>query len=398
MGVIIVGCGVIGLFTAYFLRGKGYNITIVCRDIPGVSSKANAGIVTASFTPAPWPGFATLLRALVGLGGPLAVSFREILGIEGLDWALRAYRARGGRADVLKAMAYRSLALFHELLRELRGVSYRRGVLALFLRAHDAELHSKLHGGKVIGSDEVKSFGFDGLEAGVLAEDEIALDPMGLLKALRESLAECTFLDDMVVGIRERDERVEVVLGRGDIIRGDYVIVASGAWAPMLLRKLGVRIPIKPARGIATLLKTPKPPTAYPAILEDYGIVVSPIPEGFTRVTGFFELKGFNLEWSNRRLKWIEGVIWRHVPTLRGYRIESVETGFRPCTPDMIPIIGELPGHRGLYVAIGHCRLGVTLAPVTGEVISSMMTGVKPTLPDYVIESISPHRLIGSPR
>lgn len=256
MRIIIVGCGIIGLATAYSLRDKGYDITIVCHDIPGVSSKANAGIVTASFTPSPWPGFITLLKALIGSAGPLAIGLREVLSLEGLNWALKAYRAKGGRIDILKSMAYRSLALYENLLRRLGDISYRRGVLALFSKASDAELHSKLHGGRILRADEVKSLGFEGFEAGVLAEDEIALDPVMLVDSLRRELSEHTFLDDMVTSIKRLGNEVKVLLERGDSIKSDHVIIASGAWTPGIVRNLGVRIPVKPARGLTTLLKT----------------------------------------------------------------------------------------------------------------------------------------------
>jgi glycine oxidase len=109
-----------------------------------------------------------------------------------------------------------------------------------------------------------------------------------------------------------------------------------------------------------------------PAILEDYGIVVLPVREDLTIVSSFFEFKGFTLEWSEERLKWLKGVLLEHVPTLRDARLEGYQTGFRPCTPDMLPVVGELPGFKNIYIAIGPCRLGVILASVTAELVLSI--------------------------
>ncbi len=391
MKVGVIGCGIIGLFTAYFLRARGFDVVIICRDLPGSSSKANGGIITVSFTPAPWPGFLRLLRALLSFGGPLAIDIREL----DLRWLVEAYRARGGRVDVLKVLARRSLELYKNIVREL-DVEYYEGVLALYARLEDAETHVKLHGGRLVDNTRLRELGFEGFEAGVLAEDEIALDPLSLLEALWGFARGCEVVDRVAVGLEPIGGKVRVALENGDTRSFDAVVVASGAWSSRVLEKLKVRIPLKPARGLAFLARVEKPPVGAPAILEDYGVVISPIPRGFTRISSFFELKGFSLEWSEERLKWLRGVISRHVPSLKGYEFENPQTGFRPCTPDMIPVIGELPNARGIYVAIGHCRLGVTLAPVTGELVTSMISGVKPPLPEDILGYLSPTRFLSS--
>ncbi len=68
---------------------------------------------------------------------------------------------------------------------------------------------------------------------------------------------------------------------------------------------------------------------------------------------------------------------------------------FRPCTPNMLPVVGELPGSKNIYLATGHCRLGVTLAPVTAELILSRLQGARSELPVDVVEIVSPRRFIG---
>ncbi len=393
MKVGVLGCGVIGLFTAYFLKARGIDVTIVCRDLPGSSSKANGGIVTVSFTPAPWPGFTRLMSALLGFGGPIAIGFRELLSLEGFRWFLNAYRARGSKVEVLKALARKSLDLFKTLLPKL-NIEYSEGVLALFTRREDAEARAKLHGGMLIDDIKVKELGFENFGAGVLAKDEIALDPIGLLEALWKFHEGYEVVENLVVNLKPTEDGVKVVLEDGSTRRFDVVVLTSGAWSSRILERLHTRIPLKPARGLAFLVKTEKPKVNVPAILEDYGVVVSPIPRGFTRISCFFELKGFSLRWSKKRLEWLRNVISKHVPGLRDYEIKDFQTGFRPCTPDMLPVVGELPNIKGVYVATGHCRLGVTLAPVTGELITSMISGVKPELPEDILRMVSPTRFI----
>ena len=392
MKVGVLGCGVIGLTVAYFLESRGFDVNLVCSDLPGGSSKASGGIITVSFTPTPWPGLVNILKALMGFGGPLAIGPRELLSVSGLRWLLGAYKASGGRVDVVKALASRSLQLYKELLGRL-NVRYSQGVIALYSRGENAEAHARLHGGRLAYRDEVEALGFKGFEAGVVAGDEVAVDPVELLEALRSTLTS-RVLEDTVVNLKPVGDGVEVALEKGGLLRLDSVIVALGAWSSGILEKLNVRIPLKPARGLALRLKTPEPPVGMPAILEDYGIVVSPAREDLTIVSSFFELKGFTLEWSEGRLKWLKSILSEHVPALRDARLEGYQTGFRPCTPDMLPVVGELPGSKNIYIATGHCRLGVTLAPVTAELILSRIQGAKPELPVDTMEIVSPGRFI----
>jgi glycine/D-amino acid oxidase-like deaminating enzyme len=77
-----------------------------------------------------------------------------------------------------------------------------------------------------------------------------------------------------------------------------------------------------------------------------HGVVVSPVRGDLTIVSSFFEFKGFALEWSEGRLKWLKSVLSEHVPALRDARLEGYQTGFRPCTPDMLPVVGGFQALR----------------------------------------------------
>lgn len=129
-----------------------------------------------------------------------------------------------------------------------------------------------------------------------------------------------------------------------------------------------------------------------PALLEDYGIAVVQHDTRTVRVTGFFELRNLGPEFSAGRRRWLTETTMRHVRGLAGARLVETGVGYRPCTPDQLPLIGRVPGYGNCFVASGNCRLGVTLAPVTGFLISSMIEGAVPEEEEDVLALTDPAR------
>jgi D-amino-acid dehydrogenase len=110
-----------------------------------------------------------------------------------------------------------------------------------------------------------------------------------------------------------------------------------------------------------------------PGLLEDYGIGLAQHDKTTLRLTGFFEMVGFHKDFSEKRKNWLLERFKKHVTKSDQVRIVQSGVGYRPCTPDQIPVIGRIPGYSNAYVASGHCRLGVTLAPATGNIIKAMI-------------------------
>ena len=141
--------------------------------------------------------------------------------------------------------------------------------------------------------------------------------------------------------------------------------MTAGAATPELLRPFGLKVPIVPAKGYSLTLKGEGVAPRTALYLCEPKVGVSGYVDG-VRIAGIFELPGRDLEVDRRRVGYI---LDDTLPFLRGWQPApgEVETqgwaGFRPATPDSLPLLGPVPGQNGLYVAAGHGMLGVTLAP-----------------------------------
>ena len=146
-----------------------------------------------------------------------------------------------------------------------------------------------------------------------------------------------------------------------------------------ILAPLGYNPKVLPARGVVLLYDSGgRKIVPMPTLLEDYGIALVQHESGTVRLTSFFEMTGYKEEFAEDRKAWLEGTGRTHLPALAGLKRIHEGTGFRPCTPDQMPVIGRVPGYDNLFVATGNCRLGITLAPVTAYIIRALVDGVEP--------------------
>ncbi|MDM7274504.1 MAG: FAD-binding oxidoreductase [Thermoprotei archaeon] len=245
-----------------------------------------------------------------------------------------------------------------------------------------------------MGGEELEELGYRGFGAGLLVEEEFALDPEKLYNSMKGLLENygVKFVDDRVLRVSE-DGRVRLSLAKTGTLEAGYAVIACGSWVGELTKPLGYDPEVEPARGLVAKFPLKETIVKGPGLLEDYGIAVQQHPStGTLRVTGFFELLGFNESWTRGRVEWLIENVRRHLRGLEGVRVEGFElsTGFRPCTPTMTPIIGFIPGSGRILVASGHCRLGLTLAPATGELVRDFIEGSKPKLSQEAVRELKP--------
>ena len=389
--VTVVGGGVVGLFTAYHLSLRGYSVAVV-DDARSNATRASGGLVTPSFASASGAGIATIVKGLLGLG---AFKVSPLWALRNLGWVKEAV-ARRASLEAIRVLAEASLGEYLELLaRDLQGVYWRRGIIGLFRSPSEASGFAALVGGRVMDGEELREAGIEGL-AGVFLEREAFVDPDGLLEALSRRLSDLrvSLYPSRSSKVFVEGERAGVSLDSGDRLVSDWVVVAAGSRSGEILKRLGYSLPLAPARGLAIIARAGKTHTMYPALLEDYGVVVAPLPGARYRITGFFELVGYKARWGRRRKAWLMRVVERHLPGLLGGRthIEREVTGYRPCTPDQAPIVGRLPGAERVIVNTGHCRLGVTLAPATARLVADIIDGREKKEWSPVLGPLSPSR------
>ena len=217
-------------------------------------------------------------------------------------------------------------------------------------------------------------------DGAVLYRQDGRVDPEALLHRL------ATYLRNQGVAIQEgvtaagfetQGDRVQSVHTATGPIHADEVVLAAGAWTGRLASALGLRVPVQPARGYSVTVPAPDGGPRLPTILTDEKLTITPMP-GRLRFAGTLALAGFDATVDARRAAPIQALAERYAPDAAEHA--PVWSGFRPCSPDGLPIIGRSPRHRNLTLATGHGMMGITLAPITGDLVAHLVSGTTPPL------------------
>jgi D-amino-acid dehydrogenase len=158
----------------------------------------------------------------------------------------------------------------------------------------------------------------------------------------------------------------------------EEVVLASGAWSPILARELGLKLSLQAGKGYRIDIHRPTPVT-LPAILMEAKVAVTPM-EGFTRLAGTMEFSGINHNIRKNRVAAIARLAEKYYQDFEVHpqEEERAACGLRPVTPDGLPYIGRVSHWKNLSLATGHAMMGWSLGPVTGRLISEIVSE-KPT-------------------
>lgn len=409
MKVVVVGAGMIGLCSAWYLRRSGCDVTVVAVDEPGAGASAvNAGwVVPALSGPVPGPGVLSgSLRWMLNPASPFYVRPRPSPSFVRWLLAFRSHcnaRDYAAGLDALAELNRRTLALYDGLAAD--GLAFQRaaaGLVMAFRSRRDFE-----H--ELAGMDWLGRFGFpapvvdepqviepalsDEIQAAFLLPGERHVDPASLTAALVRDLASggvamrratVRSIDAPVGRNAQPGGQVRLLVDAGgdetggspEVLAADAAVIAAGAWTPLVVRSLRVRVPIIAGKGYALDFESSPVRPAHPVYLHEDRVAVSPYPDHL-RLSGTMELTGIDQSVSPRRTAAIARAGARG---LRGWpagaRPARVAAGMRPLTPDGLPVIGRVA--PGVFVAAGHAMLGVTLGPATGEGIAQLVGGERP--------------------
>jgi glycine oxidase len=367
--VIIVGGGVIGCATAYYLTQAGASVTIVERgEVGGEASGASAGILgTADPIIEPGPLLDLCLVSLP-LHRPLAEALRQETGIdvEYLPCGILRVALTDEDADNLRAAVGP-----HGLWGVMQWVDSGA------LRGLEPRVSPEARGG--VYCPDFPQVNAQRLTL-ALAQAAVARGAV-----LRMGLAVTGFLTSgsRVIGVRTRE---------GKMMAGQ-VLLAAGAWTGVLGRRLGLSLPVKPMRG--QMLAFPNFTSPVRHILEEENAgYVAPRANGFLFVGSTVDDVGFRRNTTARELAGLHKMAASLVPSLAYAEVASDWAGLRPGSPDHLPIVGPIPGWEGLSVASGHFRRGVLLSPITGRLMAQWLTEGRT---DMSLEPFSPARFAASP-
>lgn len=403
--IVVIGGGVIGVCTAYFLARREARVTLLQRgEVADGASRGNAGMISPGHPPINAPGRGLqALRSLRDPLSPLYVAPRWDPGLFRWLWSFSRWCSEQHLEYSMRSLAPLGLAtpeLFDEIVdTERLDCDYRRsGYLEICRTPRGLENVRK-------ESSLIARHGFEARElsreelrereptvrsdvaGGFVHAEGSTVNPGRFVVAL----AEAATRRGAVIRPHTPIDRIEVGDGRvvavrteeGERVLADVVITATGSYGGRLLGDLGCGLPIQPAKGYhedRDPARAGTPPLSLPCLLVENSVFCTPMDD-FVRFAGTLEFSGLNHEVRPERLGQLMRSASLYYDGVAAAAPMDVWVGLRPCTPDGLPVVGQVPGIGGLYAATGHGMLGLTLGPVTGKLLSEQILDGSASLP-----------------
>jgi len=401
--VLVIGGGAIGICAAHYLRERDLRVTLIEKgEICSGSSYGNGGLIVPSHcVPLAAPGgVSKALRGMFDPESPFRVKPRLDLDLLAWLWKFRGACNRRhvqAAAPVLSALTLASLQLYEELAaREDLAFGFRKKGLLRVFNTRD---------GFESGVDDARILQSAGVETRTVNADEIGeLEPNVRIRAVGgvffpqdAHLIPVRFVLELardaekrgveihtsteVLGIETSGREITVVkTSRGDFSARE-IVLAGGAWSPGIVRGLNLRLPIQPAKGYSITIKRPSPCPEIPISFGEASAGLTPMGDTL-RFAGTVELAGLDLSVDTRRVAAILKAVPIYLPELDPQKFELIEIwrGLRPFTPDGLPYLGRPRGYENLIVAAGHAMIGMSLAPITGRLVSQLVAKENPEL------------------
>ncbi|MFM0278947.1 FAD-binding oxidoreductase [Paraburkholderia sediminicola] len=396
--VIVLGAGIVGVSSALHLQDRGRRVALVDRRGPGEeTSFGNAGLIErSSVVPYGFPrDLGTLLRYMRNQSTDLYWDYKALPSfatwLARFWWASSPERLEAAARDMLPLI--RESVVEHDVLIERAGLErlvHDGGWIEAFRTRTEferqvaaAEITASQYGLRVAPFDaELLLAREPGLSAGFCGalhwqDPKSISNPGALTKGYARLFKNGggTLLLGEATTVRLEGDAWTVQTSQGRISAKE-VVVALGPWSDKVFAPLGYRIPLRAKRGYHMHYAPTKAMLSVPLVDTEKGYVVAPM-EGRLRLTTGVEIARREAAPTGIQLARAESIA-RPVFGL-GRRLDDAPwLGLRPCTPDMRPVIGQAPRHRGLWFAFGHNHHGLTLGPVTGRLLAEMMTGAEP--------------------
>jgi D-amino-acid dehydrogenase len=397
--VLIIGGGIIGLASAYYLAKAGKRARLVEQDSIGAgASHGNCGLIfTSHLIPLCAPGtIRQEIKRMFRRTSPLYVSLAP--NIKRLNWFLKFAKKCNSEhmAHAIRArqkILQSSKSLFGTLFREERLECdwEEKGILLVFKTQSEMQKYSH-------ANNHLKPFG---LEAVPLVGDELfSLEP-ALQKNICGAWLHKTdshlrpdklmqtwkrLLQKMGVAIEENC-RLEVLVSEQNRIfkaqttRGDYTadeyVLTTGAWTPQITQALGLNIPIQPGKGYSITMERPAACPKIPCYFYEKSVVATPWKSGF-RLGGTMEFSGFNSDIISGRIQNLASAAKAYLNEPIGQPVVEEWVGMRPMVYDDLPIIGRAPNQHNLIIATGHGMMGISMATGTGKLVSEIINDCEP--------------------
>jgi D-amino-acid dehydrogenase len=416
MKALVLGGGVVGVTTAYFLAKAGHEVTLVEeKDAVGLEATGgNAGIIAPghSFAWASPRAPRMLWQSL--RGAETAIRVRLTADPRLYAWGLRFLRectsARARRNTLIKLrLCQYSQRVMDELVRA-EGIEYQaiyKG--ALYMHRDPAEFETGIKKMALLAEHGQKQ---EILDANALARLEPAFEPVkskiaGAIRDLGDSSGDSRLFSEALArvardkhglaiklgtrvgALRADGDRIDGVVTSGGLLTADSYVLALGVGAPIVARTAGVSLPIYPAKGYSSTFPL-KPGGLAPTIsgVDEQWLVGWSRLGNRLRLTSTAEFAGYDWGWTPRDFNNILRLARDLFPEAADYERGEYRACLRPMTPDGPPILG-LARHRNLFLNCGHGHMGWTMACGTARIVTDLMTD---RMPDLDLEGLTVRR------
>ncbi len=403
MRVGIIGGGIIGLSSAYYLNKTGHQVTIIEQsNLKDGCSFGNAGMIVPShIIPLAAPGMISKgIRWMFNSTSPFYVKPR--LNSDLLKWGYQFYKHATKEHVTNSIPALKELSLFSKgqyqhLAKELPfGFGYHeRGLLMLYQTKETEHEEAETaaiandHGveARILSAEEVQALEPDvriNVRGGVYFPGDAHLTPQTLVTQLikfltLQGVVFCTQtrVDDFVV---ERGKIQSIRTNHGEHTF-DEIVIATGSWSGHVASKLKMSLPMQAGKGYSFTLQNVEKNIRIPSIFLESRVAVTPMGNTL-RFGGTMEITGVDHTISMNRVKGIVDSIPRYYPEMKVAMPKAAEIwhGLRPCSPDGLPYIGRTKKIQNLIYATGHSMMGLSLGPGTGRLIADIVDGDKPLM------------------
>ncbi len=400
--VIVIGGGIIGLCTAYYLEQEGHQVTVIDQsNMDQGASYVNAGYLSPShLIPLSAPGVMKKgLKWMFDSSSPLYIKPRFQADFLRWVWAFNR-SCRQEHVDkavpIIRDITLLSQELFDDVLNTNGFKAHREKKGLLMLCQTEKMLKEEV---------EVVHLGQQyGLNCKELTQEELKkLEPNANIDALGATYFECDwhttpheFMKDLkehlkkkgvqilsnekVLDVKTDGAKITAIVSEKRELKADEYVLSTGSWANLLSKKVGVRLLLEAGKGYR-INSTQHTGITIPSILAERKVAITPM-NGFTRFAGTMEIAGINHDINPVRVKAIANGVSEYYPDVKLTQKELSEAacGLRPVSPDGLPYIGRSSKCDNLTIATGHAMMGWSMATATGKLVQQVIDLQKPSL------------------
>lgn len=407
----IIGGGIVGLCSAWYLVKAGYQVTVIDKnDFTDGTSFGNAGMIVPShFVPMAAPGVITQgLKWLLNSKSPFYIKPR--IDSDLIQWLWNFYRsANSKKVEQAMPVLYNLNEKSKNLYKKIAAAENfdfgfeERGLLMLYKTQKQAREEEKLAEKAHrlgIKTETLDTNGLKKLEpkmefdvlGGIYFPGDAHLYPNLFIKQMMTVLKKCGVefkSEKEIIDFKISGSKIKSLIdkqGKGIVV--ENVLLCSGSWTGLLLKKLGIKIHLQDGKGYSITLTKSNTRPQIPTILSEAKVAITPMGSDL-RIGGTLEISGLSNKISKSR---VQGIVESIPAYYKNLDIDFSPTtkiwkGYRPCTPDGMPYIGKSKSISNLIVGTGHGMMGLSLGAVTGKIISQIATDEK------LLVDINPFRL-----